>query len=419
MATVGDAPSPNSVPHPAPTQRQEEATASSWPAWRGAHGDGRAGITAAPNWDSGQPLPQRWRVPVGDGLAGPVVADGRVFVHSRQEDEEFVRAFDVSSGTELWSESNTIAPWGQPMEAWAISSGPIATPCVAGNRLYTVGIHGLVRCFDVANGEVLFAVDSETLDGETSEYRYGHCSSPRVVNDLLLVSFSSGEGQLVALDRHTGAVRWRTIEEPVTYTSPVFATLDGKQQVILRTWERVVGLEVTSGELLWSHEAEARSMTRDCVTPLVVDDIVYLSSRFHGTIAVQVSRHKDEWTAERLYRTGYFGCATSTPIHHDGHLYGLHRAGRLACLDARTGKTTWKTRRFNEHASFIAIGNQALALGEEGDLILFELNPSEFRLLKEWKAGEYTWSHPALGAGMFFIRDREELVAVELPGGLE
>ena len=212
----------------ATTPDTSSPAAGSWPGWRGAARNGRANTASPPLWISGEALPERWRTAVGEGLAGPVVEDGRVFVHGRQEEKEVVRAFKVASGKELWSRTNTIASWGQPFDARGISGGPIATPCVADGKLYTVGIHGLVQCFDAASGELHFVVHSEALDGAPSEYLYGHCSSPLVVGDLLLVSFSSGDGQLVALDRHTGAVRWRNIEEPITYTSPIVAELHGK-----------------------------------------------------------------------------------------------------------------------------------------------------------------------------------------------
>lgn len=63
------------------------ATASmhaQWPQWRGPNRDSVVATASVPKaWPA--KLTQKWTYPVGEGYSSPVVADGRVYVHSRQD----------------------------------------------------------------------------------------------------------------------------------------------------------------------------------------------------------------------------------------------------------------------------------------------------------------------------------------------
>src|SRR5581483_1249657 len=78
------------------------ATAGDWPQWLGPRRDGSSPETVVPWKES---LKILWRQPAGEGNSGPVVADGRVFVHAKvkDQDKEQVDAFDAKTGKPLWS----------------------------------------------------------------------------------------------------------------------------------------------------------------------------------------------------------------------------------------------------------------------------------------------------------------------------
>lgn len=398
---------------PADRADARAAAAAGWREWRGPRRDGRvAGERLPRDFPRGE-WPALWRVPVGEGLSGPVVDEERVYCHARVEGDEVVSAHDPRSGDVLWRRANSIRSWSQPFPAARITGGPLATPALADGRLYTVGVHGRTQCLDVRDGRLIFAVGAEQLDGRRSAFYYGHAASPLVREGRLYVSFSVGRGgHFVALDARTGELLWRALEETVAYVSPVHARLEGQEQIVVRTWERVVGLRPDSGEVLWSHAARARGVRRDCATPLVVGDAVYVTNDFHGTIALRVSRDGDRWRSERVFRTGALGGRTASPVFHEGFLYGLHRKGYVSCIDARTGERAWVARDFDDHLSIITFGDRALALDEEGNLALLELSPVEYRPLERWKVGEYTWAHPAVGATALFLRDGVDLVCL-------
>ena len=387
-----------------------------WHEFRGALRDGVVAGIPEPDKLPGDCWEESWRVKVGLGLSGVIAADGKVFCHARRETVEVVSCHSAQTGEVIWSRENPIEIWGQPWWAFGITDGPLATPSYIGGRLYTVGIHGLVQCFDAESGRTVFELSAKMLGSTASEYKYGYASSPLVRDGVLYVALSAKEsGSLVALDAESGELRWRALNETVSYTSPVYSRIHGVDQLVVRTWQRVVGIDPLSGRVLWEHEAVAEGMRRDCATPLVVGDVIYLSSEFHGTIAVRVSRLDDgTWAVDRLFRTGALAASTMSPVYAHGHLFGLHKKRRFVCVDAMTGKQKWSARDFGYYLSVISFGDRAWALDNEGRLVWMELSPDEHRVLASWQVGEYTWAHVGVDENAIYFRDAEDLVCLRL-----
>jgi hypothetical protein len=422
-ATIGEdevEPGAAFVAQPTPSREVEHARAARWHGWRGPRRDGAAGGFVLPDALPQGSWPELWRVHVGEGLSGPIADGGRVFCHSRRGENEVASAHDARSGAVLWEHAAEVAAWSQPFEAWAIPPGPLATPALSDGLLYTVGIHGLVRCLEAASGRLVFAVTPESLHGRASNPRYGHASSPLVHDGRLFVAFVLGDdaeapaGGITALDARTGRLLWGALREPVTYTSPVVARIHGAEHLVVRTWERLVGLDPASGRELWSHAPRAAGMQRDCATPLVAGDVVYVTNNAHGTFAVQVRPTDSGLKAVRLWRSGGLAAKTASPVVHDGQLYGLHQSGRFTCVDAASGRRRWVARAFGDHLSLLQFDDRALALDEEGRLELLRLSPSGFESLGAWKAGSYTWAQPGIDAEGLYIRDGEDVVCLPL-----
>src|SRR5262245_32267974 len=80
------------------------ARAQDWPRWRGANGDGAVtGFTAPKSWPD--QLKQRWKAPAGIGHSSPLVVGARVYLHSRQGENEVAAAYDLNTGKTIWQDS--------------------------------------------------------------------------------------------------------------------------------------------------------------------------------------------------------------------------------------------------------------------------------------------------------------------------
>ena len=116
--------------------------AADWPQWRGPDRDGTIpGLTARTDWPHS--LSPGWKVTVGEGHASPVVVGDRVYVFSRQGEDEVVQALALGSGETLWRQAYP-APYEMNSAAYDHGKGPKSTPVVADGRVCTLGISGIL-----------------------------------------------------------------------------------------------------------------------------------------------------------------------------------------------------------------------------------------------------------------------------------
>src|SRR5262249_35559295 len=154
--------------------------------------------------------------------------------------------------------------------------GPHATPAWHQDKLYTLGITGILSCFNAKTGAVLWRNDfSKRVD--TSNLFTGTAMSPLVDNGTLYVHVGDDRGgSLLALDAGTGSKKWSWDGDGPSYSSPVIADIGGKRQLIALTVKHAVGLDVRNGELLWQTDFKDQ-WNENIVTPIVHGNQVIFS----------------------------------------------------------------------------------------------------------------------------------------------
>src|SRR5262245_5188120 len=80
--------------------RSVEYAEQDWTQWRGPSRNGVVAPAGIPKWPT--QWKRSWRVDVGEGYSSPVVAGGRVFVHSRKDPNEIVTAYLLDVGHIAW-----------------------------------------------------------------------------------------------------------------------------------------------------------------------------------------------------------------------------------------------------------------------------------------------------------------------------
>jgi hypothetical protein len=76
---------------------------------------------------------------IGEGLASPVVASGRVFYFDNQNGKETLHAIDAVTAKEFWR-----AAVDDPFSDMQGPTGPRCTPMVDGERVYCAVLQGRV-----------------------------------------------------------------------------------------------------------------------------------------------------------------------------------------------------------------------------------------------------------------------------------
>ncbi len=385
------------------------ASAADWPQWRGPARDGRAPLSARSDFPEN--LSPAWKVAVGEGHASPVVVGDRVYVFSREGENEVVQALDLATGRSAWRASYA-APYTMNSAATAHGKGPKATPVVAGGRVFTFGISGILSAFDAASGRLAWRKEPGVPFGETSPL-YGVAQSPVVEGGSLILHVGGpGKGALTAFDAATGAVRWAWKGDGPAYASPVVATLGGVRQVVTLTESFLVGVSAERGELVWKIPFTT-PWVQNAVTPIVDGDTVFYSGLDQPLRAIRVVRGSSGLTTTPRWESSGVAAYMSTPVLEAGRLYGLshHKKGQLFCLDAATGKTVWLSEgRQGDNAALVAGGGRVFALTTEADLFVLPTKGESFAPTRRYRvASSPTWAHPVVMEGGVLVKDRDSL----------
>ncbi len=377
-----------------------------WPQWRGPKRDGQVGGKKWPNVLQGEHLQRLWRVEMGPSYSGPLVVGDRVFVtETRDKSEEVVRALDRKTGNELWHHG-----WKGAMTVpfFAKSNGDWirATPALDGESLFVAGMRDVLVCLNARNGEERWRVDFMEKLG-TPLPAFGFVSSPLVDGDAVYVQAGAS---VVRLNKKNGEILWRSARDSggmsnSAFSSPYLAKLDGKRQLLAQTREKLVGVDLASGEVLWSQAVPAfRGM--NILTPVVYKDGIFTSSYGGRTTLYHIAAKDKRFSSEAAWSIKMEGYM-STPVVVKNHVYMHLRNQRVTCLDLDSGKTCWTTDKpFGKYWSMVAQGENILALDERGILYLFRATPEKFDLVDSRKiADEETWAHLAVCGEELFVRE--------------
>ena len=387
------------------------AAGADWTQWRGPARDGHiAGINLPQVWPPA--LREQWKIEVGQGHASPLVAGDRVFQFSRQGEEEVVRAVRLSDGRPLWLEKYP-APFEMSPYATSHGKGPKSTPALAGDRLVTLGIGGILSCWDAPTGRLLWRHDSSKEYARGSSIWYGQAHSPMIDGGLVIAHLGThDQGALSAFDLASGEARWRWTGDGPGYASPIAVELAGIRQVITQSQRACIGLSETDGKPLWSIPFTTE-YDQNIVTPVVAGDLLIFSGTGKGTTAYRLEKQSEGCRPQEVWHNEEVSMFMSSPVVVVDRLVGFagRQKGHFFALDVRTGKILWTgPGRQGDNAAILASGQTVLALTSRGELVVFRADANEYEQLARYKVAETaTWAHPAVVPGKILVKDVERL----------
>ena len=411
-AVAGDA----TAAAPSAASSSTIAAGGDWPQWRGPNRDGNVtGATAPPAWP--KELKETWRTTVGVGHSSPVLSDGKVFVFARQGEEEVLTALDPLTGKEIWKSGGHAAPYEMNSAARDHGKGPKSTPVVAGGRVYTLGISGVLSAHDAATGKLAWRKEFSKQFPTTSPL-YGTSMSPVVEKNLLIAHVGGHDkGALTAFDAKTGAVKWSFEPDGPAYASPIVATLGGVRQVVTFTQKEFVSVAADFGELLWKLPAKT-SYDTNCNTPVAYKDTIIFALEDGGIIAVRPTKQGKQWTAPEVWRNADNALYMNTPVLHGNLLFGLsaRNKGQLFALDADTGKTVWQgPGRAGENASLLNLAGTLLVLLDDATLLVQPATAKGYAPAARYTVADSpTWAHPLVVGDRLLVKDETSLRSLAL-----
>jgi outer membrane protein assembly factor BamB len=416
-----------------------------WAGWMGSDRDGVYRETGIVDEIPENGLPIKWRKPVSAGYAGPAAVDGRVFVFDYQTEsgkafnnpgqranlqgKERLTALDAATGDQIWQHAYD-CPYSVSYPA-----GPRCTPTIDGDRVYTLGSEGDLKCLQTASGEVVWSRQLKR-DFNAEVPIWGFTSHPLVDGDLLYCMVGGAGQGIVAFDKISGEVRWKTLSVNAGYCPPSIIRAGGTRQLIVFHPQAVESLNPEDGSKYWQVPIKP-SYDMSIARPVVEGNLMFASAIHNEAVLIELDSQQP--AAKELWRgepKGAVHSSNSTPLFVDGVIYGTDcNEGALIAVDSKDGSRLWKSfeatkpgeKRFIKHGTaFITrIGNtnRHLLMSETGELLMAKLTRSGYQSLGRFQAVQPTnesfgrpvvWSHPAYADRTAYIRNDKEIVAVDL-----
>jgi outer membrane protein assembly factor BamB len=427
---------------------------SDWPTFLGPTGDGKSPETGLLlKWPPGGP-PLLWHVAAGEGYSMASVADGRLFFFDRDGGEARLRCLDSETGEELWRTSYPSVY----EDYYGYSAGPRASPVVDGERVFTFGVEGVLRAWSVTDGKPLWSLDTVERYGVVQNF-FGVGSTPVVEGDLLIVpvggsppgspkihtgEVASNGTAVVAFDKATGAERYRLGDELASYATPALATLDGRRWGFHFARGGLLGFDPVAGKLEFFYPWKSKVLESvNAATPVVVGDTVFVTETYGpGASLLRVKPGGYEVLWQDPERPKSLASHWSTPIYHQGYLYGSsgrHSAeAELRCIDHRTGAVEWSQPELTR-STLLYVDGHFIVLTEYGRLLVIEATPEAYRPVSELDLGvaepaapkqppasagddrprlrHPAWNAPILAHGLLYVRGRDRLLCFDLAAG--
>jgi outer membrane protein assembly factor BamB len=427
LSAIGAAAGETSAPKP-----------SDWPAWRGAKRDGAAIEAALPRaWPTEvKPL---WTAATAEGWSSPIVVDGRVFITDRTDRRERTAAYGADDGRLLWEQFREVAFETHPVGR-RHGNGPKATPVYADGRVYSLGIAGRLTAFTAAEGREVWSrffpaefsaqiayggndaqvnddVDVTVPIGEGRGGNvplFGYTGSPIIDGERLITSVGGARGGTVmAFDKNSGAVLWKSLNESLSYSSPIVADLAGIRQVVVGTGPRMVGLDVRDGRLLWSFEYQ-NDHDETIGTPVTLGDLVIITAVGRPLTAHRIVRSGDACRADEVWRNDEMTSYLSSAIVVGKHVYAMNDGGEWQCLDPADGRSLWHGGAHGYYTTPVAADGRLLSLNERGTLLVMGADPAGFRQEAMLRlTSEATWTSPAVVGSRLYVRSKAQLACFE------
>jgi outer membrane protein assembly factor BamB len=415
-----------------------------WPRFLGPVGTGvspEKGIIAP--WPK-EGLRLVWYKTVGAGYCMPTVARGRLFLFDREKDNARLRCLKSETGEELWKFEYPT----DYVDYYGYNKGPRCSPVVDDDRVYLYGSEGMLHCLGALDGKLIWKVDTRSEFGVIQNF-FGVASTPVVEGDLLLVvvggspqgsdrvPFSELKGNgsgIVAFNKRTGEVKYKITDELAGYASPVLSAIAGRRWCFVFARGGLVGFEPAGGQVDFFFPWKAKVLESvNAANPVVVGDKVFISETYGpggALLAVKPGSCQTVWT-DAPKRDKSMQCHWSTPLYHEGYLYGVsgryEQNAQFRCIELATGKVQWSMPGMTR-LSLLMVEGYFIGLTEEVDLLLIKIDPQKCEVVSSLglREGDISdgktpvtvrppcWAAPILSHGLLYVRGGDKLVCLEL-----
>ena len=358
-----------------------------WPAFLGGGARFDAKNFSLPlEWSPDQSL--AWQVDLpGHGQSSPVIVGDNIYVTAIEgpmKETNLVACYDLQTGTEKWRKS---FPSSLQVKNDVYTSRAAPTPVADDSGVIVFFESGNLIAL-TSGGEVRWERDL-IADYGKFEGRFGLGGSLAQTDDQVFVlADNDGPAYLAACDRQTGQTVWKTDRSSRTaWSSPMIASVDGQEQIIVSASGSVDGYSAESGERLWTFDEVGGNTV---ASPIALDGGRFLVGASPGrngentegakqsNMLMEIVKTERGYEPKIVWRNTQATSSFGSPIVHKGFAYYTNSAGVVYCIDAKSGETAYTARLAESNwATPIGIGDRVYFFGKDGTTSVLQAGPEK------------------------------------------
>ncbi len=370
--------------------------ADHWPSFRG-DGTSVSQATALPvKWSPTEGIAWRISVP-GYGQSSPIVWKGRAFLSSvdgPNKDIGIVSAFDLATGKLLWKKEY---PTSQKQKSSPTVSRAAPTGVVDADRVIELFESGDLVCLDHQGKERW----KRALTTEFGAWENNHGMASSLAQDgervFVLADHRGRSSWLMAIDKATGSTAWKIDRKPnSSWTSPIVATIQGQEQVIISSAGAVEAFSPTDGKSLWKMADFAGNTI---ASPVAAGNRIIVATgesrakpdpavttHSTGAILVESSGPVHQWEAKKAISQH------ASPLVYQGVAYFVTRTGMVHAHDLESGRELFVERLADPcWATPIGAGGRIYFFGKNGTTTILKAGSTPIRegVCRLWDEAEF------------------------------
>jgi outer membrane protein assembly factor BamB len=387
-----------------------------WTQWGGPHRNFTTEATGIKDtWPASGPRVV-WKRPLGEGYSAPAVENDVLYTMYGKSREEVVIAANVETGNTLWQHATPMT--FNSDAAGEMGNGPYSAPLIVGDRLFTTGVAGRLQCLDKKTGKLLWT-QQLWADHRGSQLMYGYASSPIAFRDTIIVPVGGRGKSVMAFQQADGQVAWAKNDFPNVYSSPLLIDVNGLEQLALVMDGAVIAVNPHNGDLQWQVPFKADYSIAIATPVYGPGNLLFVSSEYNaGTKVIELKRVGLQTSAAELWSSVRLRLHHGNAMRIGDAVYfssgGKGSQAILSAVDVRTGKIYWQERSI-EKATFVWADQKLITLDQDGNLMIAYPSTQAFRIAAKAPLLErLSWTPPVLVGTRLYIRDRRNMMAVDL-----
>ncbi len=355
-----------------------------------------------------------WNRELGDGFSTIIVDNSRLYTMYRANEKEIVICMSAENGETVWEYAYDSMPLKDHWDNYG--RGPRATPLLVDGLIYSIGVAGMMHCLDAKDGSLKWSHD--LVSEFSANVLWGGYSSSPIEHEGKIIVLSGGQDQsVIAFDKTTGAVVWKSLSFSNSYSTPVVLRIHGEDQIVALTETHVIGVDPFDGKLLWEIRVAEKKRENAPMPILIAKNTIMITARKLGTRSIRVSKRDGKFEAAEIWSTKKIAVYHGSIVLVDDHIYtstGANPPRFIAALNIKTGKVAWRKRGFGR-SSVVYGDGKLFILDANGDLALATATPDDLVIHSKVKMLEnFAWASPTLAGRTLYLRDRKRIMALDV-----